>query len=135
MRAPVTRRRGEIAAWIAVACCVAVVLIIGLAPIAESTSTSSSSNGVLVSKTTHESLVDNEGTSVLLVLAIPLLFALVGAFAVRSRRRVVITAATVLLWIWVVIASFTVGMFYIPAAIALTFAFAWSTESRPDEAG
>lgn len=90
-------------------------------------SSTRSSDGTLSSSivqgTHHETLVQANGTRILIVLSIPLVIALVGLLGARGIiPRVGLVAAVVLIWLWTVITGFSVGLFYIPAAIALTVA-------------
>ena len=66
-----------------------------------------------------ESTVSVNGWWVLAVIAVPVVFAL--APVVFDRRPVRI-ASTVLLWAFCVIAGFSVGLFFVPAAILMTIA-------------
>ena len=76
------------------------------------------SNGL--DKTTRVSLLSNEGPSVLIVVAIPILLvalplALRGATA-SYRSRVVIV---VLLGVFVVLGAMSIGLFFVPTWIAM----------------
>ena len=72
-------------------------------------------------------LVDENGAGVIAVLAIPVAIAAAG-LALKGRGRAV---AAVLAGAFVVLGSFTVGLFYAPTAILLIVAAGRST--RPPE--
>jgi hypothetical protein len=69
-----------------------------------------------------ESLVEANGVSVFGVLALPVLLAGVGLVAVRRRRRPILVAVMVALVVFCVLALASVGLFYLPAAVALVIA-------------
>ena len=70
-------------------------------------------------ETGYRSLLETEGASILLVAGVPVVIALLPlAFAeTRHARRAEVFSA-VLLTIFVVIAGFSIGFFYLPAALA-----------------
>jgi hypothetical protein len=67
----------------------------------------------------YRSLVQTEGISILLAAGIPVLMALVPVSLAASRRahRAEVVSA-VLLAGFVVVAGFSIGLFYLPAALA-----------------
>jgi hypothetical protein len=69
-----------------------------------------------------ESLVEANGISVLSVLVLPVLLAGVGLVAVRRRHRGVLVVTVVALVAFCVLALASVGLFYLPAAVALVIA-------------
>ena len=69
-----------------------------------------------------ESLVEANGMSVLGVLALPVLLAGVGLVAVRSRHRGVLVVVMMAMVAFCVLAIASVGLFYLPAAVALIIA-------------
>jgi hypothetical protein len=68
------------------------------------------------------SVVQANGVGVLGVLALPVLLAVVGLVAVRGRRRWLLVVAMVVLVAFCVLALASIGLFYLPAAIALIIA-------------
>ena len=68
------------------------------------------------------SLVEANGMSVLGVLVLPVLLAGVGLVAVGSRHRGVLVVVMVALVAFCVLALASVGLFYLPAAVALVIA-------------
>jgi hypothetical protein len=83
-----------------------------------------------------ESLVEANGMSVLVVLALPVLLAGVGLVAVGRRRRPILVAVMVALVAFCVLGLASVGLFYLPAAVALAVALmGWRhAPSRPPAA-
>jgi LPXTG-motif cell wall-anchored protein len=69
-----------------------------------------------------ESLVEANGMTVLGVLILPVLLAGIGLVAVRRRRRLVLVAVMVALVVFCVLGLASVGLFYLPAAVALVIA-------------
>jgi hypothetical protein len=92
-------------------------------PVGESTSTSASSTGVVTTTSTHQSLLESEGSSVVIVLAIPVaLVALsVAAQGTSWRRRARIVSGALLLF-GSLLGAMSVGLPYLPAAVALLVA-------------
>ena len=67
----------------------------------------------------YRSLLQTEGASVLVAAGIPVLIALLPlAFAARRHARRVEIGSAVMLSGFVVIAGFSIGLFYLPAALA-----------------
>jgi hypothetical protein len=88
-------------------------------PVFSSTSTSSDSAGVQVQKTSTSTLLEAQGSSVLVLLVVPIILTLVP-YLIRSpsRRRATLTiACTVLLAIGALLALLSVGLFYLPALV------------------
>ena len=86
---------------------------------------------IQVTSTSHETVVAANGAGVLLILAIPVSIAIVGLLGARGvLPRGFLVAACVLLWIWTMISMLTVGIFYLPAAAALTVALVASDPRR-----
>lgn len=101
----------------------AVTLLWLFAPVGESTSVSVSSSGDVVTTSTHESLLDSEGESVVILLAVPVV--LVGlAVAAQSTpwRRTTRIGSGALLLLGGLLGAMSVGLPYVPAAIALLLA-------------
>jgi hypothetical protein len=68
------------------------------------------------------SMVQTNGVSVLGVLTLPALLAVVGLVAVRGRHRWLLVVVMVVLVAFCVLALASIGLFYLPAAIALIVA-------------
>ena len=117
-RRPWSGRTTSALAWAAVAWTVAVALVLLVAPMG--TSVSVASNGSeTVTTTSHPTLLETEGASVVAVLAVPVVVALAGAVGRGStarRRRIVagsvLTGACVL-------GAMSIGIFFVPAAVVL----------------
>jgi hypothetical protein len=67
----------------------------------------------------HGSTVAVNGWWVLVVVAIPVVVALVPLIFDRATTR---TVSTVLLWTFSMITGFSVGLFFVPAAVVMTIA-------------
>ena len=82
-----------------------------------------------------ESLVEANGMSVLGVLAVPVGLAGVGLVAVSRRRRLILVVVMVALVVFCVLALASVGLFYLPAAVALVIAVVgWRHAPSPSPA-
>ncbi|MGH9009330.1 MAG: hypothetical protein ACRDYF_05705 [Acidimicrobiia bacterium] len=67
----------------------------------------------------YHSLLQTEGASILLAAGLPVLVALLPlAFAANRHARRVEIVSAVLLSSFVVVAGFSIGLFYLPAALA-----------------
>jgi hypothetical protein len=76
-------------------------------------------------RSSRATLVDVNGPRVLVLLAIPIAIALIGLLAVTGRLpRSALPVACALMWMWTIITGFSVGLFYLPADVALIVAFA-----------
>ena len=83
-----------------------------------------------------ESLVEANGVSVLGVLALPVLLAGVGLAAVGRRRRSILVAVMAAMVAFCVLAAASVGLFYLPAAVALVIAVVgWRHAPSPPAGG
>lgn len=96
------------------------------APLGTSSSSSmTASDGgtvILDSTTSNETLVDREGTGVLVVVLIPIGLALVAALARRRWAMPTRIGAGVTLTVLCVLGMLSIGVFYLPAAILLLVA-------------
>ena len=83
-----------------------------------------------------ESLVEANGVSVLGLLALPVLLAGVGLAAVGRRRRSILVAVMAAMVAFCVLAAASVGLFYLPAAVALVIAVVgWRHAPSPPAGG
>ena len=83
-----------------------------------------------------ESLVEANGMSVLGVLALPVLLAGVGLVAVGRRRRSILVTVMAAMVAFCVLAAASVGLFYLPAAVALVIAVVgWRHAPSPPASG
>jgi hypothetical protein len=71
-------------------------------------------------QTANRSLLQTEGISILLAAGLPLLIALMPVSFAASRRpaRLAEVVSAVLLVGFVIVAGFSIGLFYLPAALA-----------------
>ena len=99
-------------------------------PTGSSGSTTVLSDGTVIEETANVTLLDNEGPGVLLVLAVPVLLAAISAAASRLRdARAVRFIAGGLLLVGCVLGAASVGLPYMPAALALLVAAGHSPAS------
>lgn len=97
------------------------------------TETMASGGSSRSSTTSAATLLEVEGPSALIPLLLPLALLAVPVVGWRAaKRRTITRLAAILLTVFVVLGSFTVGLFFVPAALALWMAIppATSTE-RP----
>jgi hypothetical protein len=73
-------------------------------------------------RVTHPSLLQHEGWSVAAPLSVPVLLSGAGAVAAGRRSRPVLILAAVLLGAFIVLAALSVGVFYLPAEVAIIVA-------------
>ena len=115
-------RPGLVAVWSAVLALAAVVALV-LVPTGTGVTYSSTSDGSETVVEERTRLLDEEGLGVLGVLAIPVLFAVSGAaLGIALRSRVPLAVAAGLLWTFSLLALFSIGIFFVPAAVAMTMA-------------
>ena len=103
---------------------VAVVTFVWLfAPVGAATSVSQSSTGQVTTSTSHESLLETDGTGVVVVLAVPVALVAIAVAAQGSswRRRARCIAGGLLLG-GSLLGAMSVGLPYLPAAVALLVA-------------
>jgi hypothetical protein len=94
--------------------------VAAFAPLGTTTS-AAGAPGVETVRTEHVSLFAHDGSWVLVVVTVPILIALAP---VLVRRRGVAVASAVLLWACCVLGALSVGIFFVPSAIAMTVAAA-----------
>jgi hypothetical protein len=104
--------------WNVVALVTAAITGFGAVLLPLGTTSSVASNGV--AKSTHVSLLSNEGPSVLIIVTIPLLLValplmLRGATAIRRARVLVV----VLLGLLVLLGAMSIGVFFVPTLFAM----------------
>ena len=107
-------------------------LIAAFAPLGQRQTPSLDTTGesVATSTITSTNLVSSEGTWVLLLVAIPVMIALVPVLVARRGARVV---ASVLLWAFCLVGLASIGLFFVPAAALMTVAL-FVHEPRPASA-
>ena len=99
-------------------------LVAAFAPLGREVGTTVSSDGTVTTSSGSVSIFQTDGAWVLVVGSVPVLLAMLPLVVRRKSARV---AAAVLLWLCCLVGVFSIGMFFVPAAIAMTIAAA-----RPD---
>jgi hypothetical protein len=94
-------------------------LVAAFAPTGQLVESSWSPGGVIVTRSSNVSLFQTEGAWILIVVSVPVL---VASIPMVARHRTARTVSAVLLWIGCVVGMWSVGMFFIPAAIVMTVA-------------
>jgi hypothetical protein len=94
-------------------------LVAAFAPTGRVTESFGSSTGSFSTRSYSVSMFQENGAWVLVVVSVPLLVALIPVLVRHHRARVV---SAVLLWIGCVVGMWSVGMFFVPAAILMTIA-------------
>ena len=107
---------------------IAVVVMFAVVPV-EGEVSAASSGGPAVVTHTSSTLLETEGTSVLVVLALPAVPAIV---ALARRRRTTTLVAAWVTTVFCLLGSMTIGLFYVPAAVLLFLAAHWQ-RARPQE--
>lgn len=119
------RSRGAIAAVLSLALSLVAAVVLAFAPLASQTEAVPSSLGGtgVVGRVERVSLLEHEGASVLIPLAVPVAIAALGLAADRSRRpRTLRTVAAGLLVVFVLLGAMSIGLFYLPSAVAMVVA-------------
>ena len=94
------------------------------------TSAVTSTGGVTMTETSA-SLIEENGWWVVGLLCVPVALAVFGLYCAVRRRRVLLWAAGLVVLGFVVISGFTIGMWYLPAALALLVAAGLSRGPAP----
>lgn len=77
------------------------------------------------------SLIDVNGPSALIALAVPVIISLGGWLSIRARKRAPVWAAVILLLIFSVLGAASVGIFYLPSFLLLAVGAAISSKESP----
>jgi cytochrome bd-type quinol oxidase subunit 2 len=101
-------------------------------PSGQSTSVSVSSDGTTVTESSTHTLVESEGSSVVLVLAVPVVVAGIAVAAARATRpRGIRFACGGLLMAACLLGAASIGLPYVPAAVALFLSGALTRQRVP----
>jgi hypothetical protein len=95
--------------------------IAAFAPLVSETSATGSPGSDVVVRTEHVSTFEVDGWWVLVVVSVPVLISLLALLI--GRRWALVTAA-VALWVCCILGIVSVGLFFIPSAVAMTVAAA-----------
>jgi hypothetical protein len=120
-----SHRRPEL--WAAVAALVLAAvpsLLLAFLPVYSSESATATSGGAVSTSSGRATLLDVNGPGVLVVLLVPVALATLGLIGSARRRRVLIWVAGGLLLGFALVSGLSIGLFYLPAAVALLLS-AW----------
>jgi hypothetical protein len=110
--------------WVLASFIVATVaaLVVAFAPLGTACSFSATPGGPPGEEVCrHVSIFSNDGSWVLVVVAVPVLIALIP---VLLRHRVARVVAAAFLWVFSIVGLMSVGLFFVPAAVLMTLAAA-----------
>ena len=126
---------GTFAAWASLGLAVAASAVLLFLP-TTSRVTTRSSGSPSPPVVTHQTLLEHEGSSVLVVLAVPVLVAALGVLVGAGPGRLLLRVlAAFLLGVFSVLAAASIGLLYAPAALAMALAAAATpARVRPDRA-
>jgi hypothetical protein len=93
-------------------------------------SVTASSSGEVVQRNEQASLLAENGMWALGLLAVPVTLTGLGVFGAARSFRFLLWSVAVVLLVFSVISGMTIGLFYLPAAIALLAAAALCSSSR-----
>lgn len=132
-----TQRAARIVASISVALALIAAAFLAFAPCSIRGERAMSSVGsdpaapsITRTETICSSLIESQGASVTVFLAVPVLLAAGGYTAARMRSRTLLWVNTAILLLLSVLTGFSVGIFFLPSAGALMAAAALSTAAR-----
>jgi hypothetical protein len=94
-------------------------------------STTTSASGVVTTVSSGASLIAENGAWVIGVLCVPVALAAFGLYCAVARRRVLLWAAGLVLLGFVLLSGFTIGLFYVPAAVLVLIAAGLSPRPAP----
>lgn len=118
-------QRATVLAAVSLGLAVVATLWLALWPYSYSGTEMSSDGGVIA---THASFIQINGFRVLAVMMLPLGLTVIGfllaknAYALRAAGRVFLLICPILLLLFCLIASFSIGVFYFPSAVLLLIA-------------
>jgi hypothetical protein len=102
---------------------VVATVVLLVVPTGREESISTGPSGVTIRSSRSTTLVQSDGLDVLVLLAIPVVLTGLPLVFRRPRwRRVALLAASVLLLVLVVLGAASIGLFYLPAAVAMVIA-------------
>jgi len=97
-------------------------LFLVFSPVYQGVSETATSSGGVVSGTYGATLLEQNGAWVLLLLCLPVTVAAIGLVGAARRNRLLVWAPAAVLLGFSLLAGFSIGLFYVPAAVALLLA-------------
>jgi hypothetical protein len=120
-----------IAAWIAAAWCAVIWVSALVAPAYSSETVHAGPQGEIRTESTR-TLVEHEGGWILILLTLPLAITVVAALSSRTRlARWILIPTTAVLWLWILVTGFSVGLLYLPAGFAMFAALLMAVSNPP----
>ena len=110
-------------------CAIAAAVALLVVPTGSSRSVSVDRSGGRTSDITHHTLLQSEGRSILLVLAVPIILTVIPPLTSLRQRRTATLICTSLLSVGVVLALMSIGVFFVPAVVCALVA---RSEARAD---
>jgi hypothetical protein len=113
------------AGWVALAAvALAVAAGLGLAfyPVYQGESETVSSSGVVTSSSDSATLIDENGPWAAFLLCVPVVLATLGLWVALRRHKTLAWIFAGVLLIFCVLGGFSIGLFYLPAALVLLVA-------------
>jgi hypothetical protein len=107
-----------------VICAIAAAVALLVVPTGSGQSVSEDGSGIHTSDITHYTLLQGEGRSILLVLAVPIILTVIPLLISLRQRRTTTLISTSLLSVGVVLAVMSVGVFFVPAVVCALVAIA-----------
>lgn len=127
-----TAAPGLVPAALAVMWTLIALVAFALLPFSSSESIGQSSDGTTFSTTSQETLIENEGIGVVMILLVPVAVALVGLVGVAFRLPALSAVVAAIAFVLCVVAILSIGFFYLPASVLLLIGAIRSTSRRTE---
>lgn len=116
------RRRAVIVALVALAWALGAAAVLLIVPMGPSLSVDSSGRSTRSSRT----LLETEGTEIIVVLAVPIALTVASLVGAVAHRAWLTAAAASLLMIGVLLGAASIGLIFLPSAVAVMLATRWT---------
>jgi len=97
-------------------------LMLAFFPVYQGVGATATSSGGDVSGTYSTTVLEQNGAWVVLLLCLPVALAAIGLVGAARRNRLLVWAPAAVLLGFSMLAGFSIGLFYVPAAVALLLA-------------
>lgn len=108
----------------AVVCAIAAAVALLVVPTGSGQGVSVDGSGSRTGDITHYTLLQSEGRSILLLLAVPIILTVIPLLISLRQRRTATLICTSLLSVGVVLAVMSIGVFFVPAVVCALVAIA-----------